>query len=81
MLQTMLEASSTAVPLSLKTDTQYSEVMDVSGLSEVRGERRRVSDMALDCIFFIWDGALFHERVCIVHINNSTSVTCITCIV
>ena len=22
--------------------------------------------------FFIWDGALFHERVCIVHINNST---------
>ena len=42
MLQTMLEASSTAVPLSLKTDTQYSEVTDVSGLSGVRGERRRV---------------------------------------
>ena len=39
MLQTMLEASSTAVPLFLKTDTQYSEVTDVSGLSGVRGEK------------------------------------------
>ena len=64
MLQTMLEASSTAVPLSLKTDTQYSEE-DVS------------ETWLWTASFFIWDSALFHERVCIVHINNSTSVTCI----
>ena len=32
-----------------------------------------------DCIFFIWDHALFYGCVCIVHMNNSANVTCIVC--
>ena len=45
----------------------------------LRGKRRRVSNMALDCIFFIWDHALFYGCVCIVHMNNSANITCIVC--
>ena len=38
LLQTMLGTTVTAASTSLKTDTSYSEVMGVAGLSEGRGD-------------------------------------------
>ena len=53
-----------------------SEVMDVAGLSEGRGD---VYETWLWTALFIWNHALFYGCVCIVHMNNSGNVTCIVC--
>ena len=66
LLQTMLGITVTAASTSLKTDTSY--ILRGDGCCRpLRGKRRRVCNMSLDCIFFIWDLALFYGCVCIVY--------------
>ena len=64
---------------SLKTDTSYSVMMDVSGPSQREEDTCLKHGYGQHLELLIWDNTLFYGCVCIVHVNNSTSLTCIVC--
>ena len=76
MFQTMSGTAVTVSSTSLKTNTLYSEMMDVVGLSEGRQD---VSETWLWTATSLSGTLLSSMDVCIVHMNNSTRFTCMVC--